>query len=58
VRTQVLESAFLKKYLDMSIVKNLFDEHETGKADNSRKIYALLMLALWREEFAKYLPKV
>ncbi len=57
VRTQVLESAFLKKYLDMDIAKNLFDDHESGKADNSRKIYALLMLALWREEFAKWLDK-
>lgn len=57
VRSQVLESAFLKKYLDMNVVTKLFENHENGKADNSRKIYALLMLALWREEFAGYLDK-
>lgn len=58
VRDQILKSAFLKKYLDMNVVAIFLNEHENSKTDNSRKIYALLMLALWHDEFAKYLPKI
>jgi hypothetical protein len=39
--------------MDMAYVQNLIDEHTSKKQDNSRKIYVLLMLALWYDEFIK-----
>jgi hypothetical protein len=32
-------------------IERLFTDHLAGTADNSRKIYVLLMLALWRRAF-------
>lgn len=42
---------YIKRYFDMAVVDGLFADHASGKADNSRKIYILLMLALWYNQF-------
>ena len=39
--------------MDVGYIQNLIDEHTMKKTDNSRKIYTLLMLALWYDTFIK-----
>jgi hypothetical protein len=37
--------------LNMDAVEDLIRDHACGRADASRKIFVLLMLALWHEAF-------
>jgi hypothetical protein len=37
--------------MDTAYIQKLIDDHTSKRADNARKIYALLMLALWYEVF-------
>lgn len=47
----ILKNPYIENHLDVSYIKNLIDDHLTKKADNSRKIYLLLMLAIWYNVF-------
>ena len=47
VLAPIRSSAFLAETFDMSEVERLAADHASGAADNSRKIFVLLMLALW-----------
>ncbi len=47
----ILKNEYLNSHLNMEIVKKLIDDQIAGKEDNSRKIYTLLMLALWYNVF-------
>lgn len=49
----ILENEYLKSRLDMSLVRKLIDEHLSGRRDTSRKIYLLLILAIWYNTFIK-----
>lgn len=49
VMAPIRRSAFLPEIVDMSVVEDLARQHASGDADNSRKIFVLLMLALWYE---------
>ncbi len=49
----ILKNDYIKKNLDIEHIKKMIDEHNQGKKDNSRKIYTLLMLALWYDTFIK-----
>ena len=40
-----------EEYFHVSELVNLLDEHYTGKADNSRKIWTVYMFLLWHNEF-------
>ena len=47
----ILKNPYIRQKMDTTYIQKLIDDH-TGKiADNSRKIYALLMLALWYDVF-------
>lgn len=50
---EVLNSEFLKQYVDMGEVQKLINLHKVGKENTSRKIFALYMLALWHKEYFK-----
>lgn len=49
----ILQNAYIQEKLDTDHIKKLIVDHVEGKKDNSRKIYTLLMLALWYDTFIK-----
>lgn len=51
VLAPIRRSAFLASILDMDVVEALVSSHRAGETDASRKIFVLLMLALWHEAF-------
>ncbi len=51
VLAPIRRSAFLADLLDMDVVERMVSDHSAGRADASRRIFVLLMLALWHEAF-------
>ena len=47
----VLKNDYIKSHFNIDYIQNLITSHTSKKADNSRKIYLLLMLALWYNRF-------
>lgn len=52
----IRENEYLNNTMDMGYIEKLAKEHLASTADHSRKIYILLMFALWYDVFIK--PKV
>ena len=48
---KILKNEYIERHMNIPYIRNLIEEHITNKADNSRKIYSLLMLALWYDVF-------
>jgi asparagine synthase (glutamine-hydrolysing) len=40
-----------KKYFHTSKILHLLERHKNGKADNSRKIWTVLMFLIWHKQF-------
>ena len=51
VLAPIRRSAFLASIFDMDVVEGLARSHAAGETDASRRIFVLLMLALWHEAF-------
>lgn len=51
VLAPIRRSAFLASTFDMDVVEALVASHAAGETDASRRIFVLLMLALWHEAF-------
>ena len=51
VLAPIRRSAFLQQLIHMSVVEDLAADHAAGRIDASRRIFVLLMLALWHEAF-------
>lgn len=51
VLAPIRRSAFLASIFDMDVVEGLARSHTEGETDASRRIFVLLMLALWHEAF-------
>lgn len=49
----ILENSYIKTHFDTNIIRKLIKEHVLHFRDNSRKIYLLLMLAIWYNTFIK-----
>lgn len=49
----ILNNRYIKEHMEMSIIEDIIDQHIAGKSDNSRKIYTLLMLAIWYNVFVE-----
>lgn len=49
----ILENEYIKNNFDLGYIKSLIKDHTSFKKDNARKIYTLLMLALWYNEFIR-----
>lgn len=49
----IRKNNYIKEKLDLNYIEQLAEEHQQNKADHSRKIYILLMLALWYDVFIK-----
>jgi asparagine synthase (glutamine-hydrolysing) len=47
----ILDNTYIKSHFDLVPIKKLIEEHVSDLKDNSRKIYLLLMLALWYNRF-------
>jgi len=47
----ILKNPYIKEKMDTTYIQKLISDHTSKRADNSRKIYALLMLALWYDVF-------
>ncbi len=47
----ILKNSYIKQKMNTIYIQKLIDDHIAKSADNSRKIYALLMLALWYDIF-------
>jgi asparagine synthase (glutamine-hydrolysing) len=47
----ILTNPYIKEHMDTLYIKNLIKNHTEKRADNARKIYLLLMLALWYDTF-------
>ena len=49
--TLIKENPYIQEKFDLSYIEQLENEHISGKKDNARKIYVLLMFALWYNTF-------
>ncbi len=49
----ILDNEYIQKSIDLDFVEKLIDDQISQRTDNSRKIYTLLMLALWYNCFIK-----
>ena len=49
----ILENEYIKSRMDSDYIRDLISAHTKKTVDNSRKIYLLLMLALWYNTFTK-----
>ncbi|MSU45048.1 MAG: asparagine synthase (glutamine-hydrolyzing) [Candidatus Zambryskibacteria bacterium] len=47
----ILKNEYIQNNMNLDFIKNLIDRHVAKKVDNSRKIYALLVLSLWYDVF-------
>ena len=45
--SHITNNKYLKEHFDMAIVQKLIDDHVSGRANNARKIYLFLLLAIW-----------
>ncbi|MEK7176753.1 MAG: asparagine synthase (glutamine-hydrolyzing) [Patescibacteria group bacterium] len=51
ITTTIVSNPYIKTHLNLRYVRQLIDEHVSKKSDNARKIYLLLMLAIWYNTF-------
>lgn len=49
----ILENEYIKNHMNTSVIEKLINDHISKKEDNSRKIYLLLMFALWYNSYIK-----
>jgi asparagine synthase (glutamine-hydrolysing) len=49
----ILENDYITEHLNIAEVKDLIAAHIAGRRDNSRKIYLLLLLAIWYNTFIR-----
>ncbi|MDO8729195.1 MAG: asparagine synthase (glutamine-hydrolyzing) [bacterium] len=47
----IIDNPYIQKHMNIAYIRNLIDNHTSRKVDNSRKIYLLLMLAIWYNVF-------
>ncbi len=47
----ILENTYIKSHFNLNVIERLIANHIKGQEDNSRKIYLLLLLAIWYNTF-------
>lgn len=47
----ILENSYIRNHMNVAYIRKLIDDHTSKRADNSRKIYLLLALAIWYNTF-------
>jgi asparagine synthase (glutamine-hydrolysing) len=53
VYDRILKNKYIKSHMNTDYILKLINDHTSLRKDNSRKIYLLLMLALWYDKFIK-----
>jgi len=53
IRAYVLDNELIKTDFNAEVIEALFKDHNPLKVDNSRRIFILLMLALWYDIYIK-----
>lgn len=48
---KITKNTYLQQHFNIQEIQALIDAHTTGRADHGRKIYALLLFALWHDVF-------
>lgn len=48
---KIISNSYIRKNMNVDLIEQLIKEHTDGIKDNSRKIYLLLILAIWHETF-------
>ena len=48
---KIISNSYIRKNMNVALIEKLIKEHTEGGNDNSRKIYLLLLLAIWHETF-------
>ncbi|MBU6430888.1 MAG: asparagine synthase (glutamine-hydrolyzing) [Patescibacteria group bacterium] len=51
IYNRIISNPYIRKNMDAGEIEKLIKDHIDGKKDNSRKIYLLLILAIWHEIF-------
>jgi asparagine synthase (glutamine-hydrolysing) len=51
VMAPIRRSSLIGELMDVNYIEELAAQHVSGAADNSRRIFVLLMLALWHEAY-------
>jgi asparagine synthase (glutamine-hydrolysing) len=51
IRKIILKNSYIKNKFSTAYIQDMIESHISGKSDNARKIYILLMLALWYNIF-------
>jgi len=49
----IIDNEYIESHLDTKVIKKIIQDHVSKRADNSRKIYLLLGLAIWYNTFIK-----
>lgn len=50
---KILRESFTPEYFNYSAVEKLFEDHLQGKADNSRKLWTIIIFLIWHDIFIK-----
>ncbi len=51
IRSVIIENPYIKQKFNITHINKLINQHIEGSGDNARKVYVLLMLALWYNAF-------
>lgn len=51
IRKIITENKCIQDRFDIEFINNMIDDHVKGRRDTARKVYVLLMLALWYNSF-------
>lgn len=51
IRDTILGNSYIKGHMNLGYIEELIEEHFSQKKDNARKIYLLLVLAIWYNIF-------
>jgi asparagine synthase (glutamine-hydrolysing) len=52
-QARLLENPLLAEWFERDALEMLLDEHKAGRADHGKRIYALVMLSEWADQFAQ-----
>jgi asparagine synthase (glutamine-hydrolysing) len=54
-RARLLDNRMLEEWFRPAAVRRLLDEHDSGKINHGKRLWALVMFALWVEQYLKVL---
>jgi asparagine synthase (glutamine-hydrolysing) len=52
-RARLLDNRMLEEWFRSAAIRRLLDEHDSGKINHGKRLWALVMFALWVEQYLK-----